>query len=61
VICRGDKSSVQRVFEEYERLTCRPRLELNAEKTEILALNPGRSLNYDNRKTNQLNKITEAT
>jgi hypothetical protein len=47
VICRADNGSVQRVFEQYEKLTVRSGLELNAEKTEILALNTGRRLTYD--------------
>jgi exonuclease III len=37
VIC--DKRSIQMVFNEYQRLTSRSGLELNAEKTEILILN----------------------
>ena len=39
VICRNDTISVQEVFNEYNRLTARSGLELNAEKTEILILN----------------------
>jgi hypothetical protein len=39
VICKDDQVSVQMVFKEYERLTKRSGLELNADKTEILLLN----------------------
>jgi hypothetical protein len=35
------------VFEQYEKLTQRSGLELNADKTEILALNDGRTLVFD--------------
>jgi hypothetical protein len=45
-LCRGDRS-VQRMFEQHEKLTHRSGLKLNAEKTVILALNKGRSLTYD--------------
>ena len=38
VICRGDRRSVQNVFNQYERLTVRSGVELNADKTEILSL-----------------------
>jgi hypothetical protein len=39
VICINDNSSIQGVFDEYNKLTQRSGLELNAEKTEILKLN----------------------
>jgi hypothetical protein len=42
VICRDDTSSIQQIFNEYERLTVRSGLELNADKTEILVLNSNR-------------------
>ncbi len=42
VICKKDQKSIQAVFTEYERLTERSGLELNADKTEILSLNPMR-------------------
>jgi hypothetical protein len=38
---------VLRVFEQYEKLTRKSGLELNADKTEIFALSTGRSLTYD--------------
>ena len=41
VICMDDKVSVQQVFREYQRLTEKSGLTLNAEKTEILNLYPG--------------------
>ena len=47
VVCKSDQASVQRVFEQYEKLTRRSGLELNADKTEILALHTGRSLTYN--------------
>jgi exonuclease III len=39
VICKNEKNSIQGVFDEYNRLTTRSGLELNADKTEILRLN----------------------
>lgn len=39
VICKKDSRSIQLVFNEYENLTKRSGLELNADKTEILVLN----------------------
>jgi exonuclease III len=39
VICSSDTKSVQGVFDEYEEMTRRSGLELNADKTEILLLN----------------------
>jgi exonuclease III len=39
VICEKDNKSIQNVFNEYERLTLKSGLELNADKTEILVLN----------------------
>jgi len=39
VICKNNPESIQQVFTEYERLTRRSGLELNADKTEILMLN----------------------
>jgi hypothetical protein len=39
VICEFTKESIQQVFKEYERLTLRSGLELNADKTEFLLLN----------------------
>jgi hypothetical protein len=40
IICRNDSHSIKQVFVEYERLTKKSGLELNADKTEILNLNP---------------------
>jgi exonuclease III len=39
VVCKNDKTSIQNIFFEYERLTRKSGLELNADKTEILKLN----------------------
>ena len=51
VICEKSPESIQQVFCEYERLTRRSGLELNADKTEILNLNSKEkdmiSLNYN--------------
>jgi hypothetical protein len=44
---KRDRRSVQRVFEQYERIVCISRLELNADKTEILALYANESLTYN--------------
>jgi exonuclease III len=38
VICESSQESIQNVFDEYERLTNRSGLELNADKTEILII-----------------------
>jgi hypothetical protein len=40
IICKSNHKSINEVFKEYERLTNASGLELNAEKTEILHLNP---------------------
>jgi len=39
VICQKDNESIRQIFREYERLTTKSGLELNADKTEILSLN----------------------
>ena len=39
VVCNDDQKSIQGVFAEYEKLTIRSGLELNADKTEIIRLN----------------------
>ena len=38
VLCRADDESVKGIFRQYERLTKKSGLELNAEKTEILSM-----------------------
>jgi hypothetical protein len=38
IVCRNNLGSVQEVFFEYERLTRKSGLELNADKTEILRI-----------------------
>jgi hypothetical protein len=45
IICKNDIDSIQGVFNEYDRLTKRSGLELNADKTEILNLKNNRQLN----------------
>ena len=47
VICGGDRGSVQRIFVQYERLTKRSGLTLNADKTEILALHTEDIIEYE--------------
>jgi hypothetical protein len=47
IICMGGKKYVQTVFDEYQKLTNRSGLVLNADKTEILRLNGGRNRKYD--------------
>jgi hypothetical protein len=54
VICRSEESSVQGVFDEYNRLTKRSGLELNAEKTEILRLNNVNLASYNFTYNNQM-------
>ena len=54
VLCGGDQLSVRRVFYQYEKLTKRSGLELNADKTEILVLQNDVSQNYH---VNYLGKI----
>jgi hypothetical protein len=39
IICKKNNESIRQVFVEYEKLTTRSGLELNADKTEILSLN----------------------
>ena len=46
VLCGGDLLSVRRVFHQYERLTRRSGLQLNADKTEILVLHEEATRNY---------------
>ena len=38
VLCKADDESVRGIFRQYERLTRKSGLELNAEKTEILSM-----------------------
>jgi exonuclease III len=45
IICTNNKKSIQKVFDEYGRLTKRSGLELNADKTEILVLNSDETAN----------------
>jgi predicted nucleic acid-binding OB-fold protein len=47
VICGGDRGSEQRIFVQYERLTKRSGLTLNADKTEILALHTEDIIEYE--------------
>ena len=47
IICRYDRRSIQRIFWQYERLTKRSGLTLNADKTEILALHTEDILEYN--------------
>ena len=46
-VCKSDALSVQKVFTQYERLTRRSGLTLNADKTEILALHSDKKITYD--------------
>jgi hypothetical protein len=39
VICSNDDESISQIFQEYQRLTDKADLELNADKTEILTIN----------------------
>ncbi len=57
VICRNEKASIQGVFDEYDRLTSRSGLELNADKTEILRLNNRGSIHISFSYNNQNLKI----
>jgi exonuclease III len=54
VICNNNPGCIQQVFSEYERLTIRSGLELNADKTEILILNSNeiKKLKFTYNKTN---------
>ena len=45
-MCRADQESVQGIFKQYERLTQRSGLELNADKTEILSMHTDASRVY---------------
>ena len=62
VICGANKTSVQQVFYEYDRLTEKSGLELNANKTEILKINQENTtitFNYQNQsfKVKTVNQI----
>jgi hypothetical protein len=46
-LCKNDRNSIQKVFTQYERLTRKSGLELNAEKTEILAINSTREMCFN--------------
>jgi hypothetical protein len=56
IICKNERSSIQGVFNEYDKLTSRSGLELNADKTEILRLNThvpmNVSFNYNGQQVN---------
>ena len=47
IICRGNQISIRRIFWQYERLTRRSGLTLNADKTEILVLHTEDILEYE--------------
>ena len=47
VVCVGDNVSVKKVFKQYERLTRKSGLELNADKTEIIYLHTDRARTYE--------------
>jgi hypothetical protein len=61
VICTNDKKSIQGVFDEYNRLTERSGLELNADKTEILKLNDPTQILIDFKYNGQHLKIESIT
>ena len=46
VICQNESGCIQNIFHEYDRLTRRSGLELNADKTEILKLNSSENDNF---------------
>jgi hypothetical protein len=46
IICRDSRECLEGIFEEYQRLTRRSGLELNAEKTEILRLSEAEEKDY---------------
>ena len=47
VLCKADDESVRGIFRQYERLTKKSGLELNAEKTEILSMHSNVQRIYD--------------
>ena len=47
VVCGADNESFKWIFKQYERLTRKSGLELNAEKTEILSMHSDRPRTYD--------------
>jgi hypothetical protein len=57
VICINERQSIQGVFDEYDKLTSRSGLELNADKTEILIINSDEVEKIDFRYNNQTLKI----
>ena len=58
VMCGADQASIQGIFKQYEKLTKKSGLELNADKTEIIALHTNRTLNYDVQYNGQNVKIS---
>jgi hypothetical protein len=61
IICKSNHQSINEVFKEYERLTKASGLELNADKTEILHLNPARNDLNDSFFVSYMEKIYEIT
>jgi exonuclease III len=57
IICRNNLESIQEVFNEYNRLSERSGLVLNAEKTEILRLNKKQSMNLKVKYSNKVFNI----
>ena len=53
IICKNNLESIQEVFNEYNRLSKRSGLVLNADKTEILRLNKKHSINLTVKYTNK--------
>ena len=49
VFCKNDITSIQAVFSQYEKLTKRSGLELNADKNEILSLKSNRKLSFNDK------------
>jgi hypothetical protein len=58
VACGADQASIQGIFKQYEKLTKKSGLELNADKTEIIALHTERTLHYEVQYNGQIVKIS---
>jgi hypothetical protein len=57
IICKNERESIQAVFSEYDKLTERSGLELNADKTEFLILNTEKKYNITFRYNNKVEKL----
>lgn len=58
IMCKTDQNSIQGIFKQYERLTQKSGLKLNADKMEIIAKHTNSTLNFDVQYKGQAVKIS---